>query len=112
GAPAIMVDSVEHLDLVPSGAGRVRVCMDLDVGYWPLGGRVKIGPKRSPIRTARAADALAREIAARPHVRLVGVMAYEGQIAGVADEVPGRRLENLAIRAVKRLSTRDVRARR
>ena len=24
-----------------------RVCIELDTGWWPLGGRVRIGPKRS-----------------------------------------------------------------
>ena len=116
GAPAVMVDSTEHLELiqaaVPAGASPIRVCMDLDVGYWPLGGRLKFGPKRSPIRTPEAAARLAAEIERRPAVRLVGVMAYEGQVAGVADAVPGRALENLAIRAMKRLSVREVRERR
>jgi D-serine deaminase-like pyridoxal phosphate-dependent protein len=115
GAPAVMVDSVAHLDLIESATGadgRLRVCIDLDVGYWPLGGRLKFGPKRSPIRDAVAAAALAREIASRPALRLVGVMAYEGQIAGVADKVPGRALENLAIRGMQRLSVRDVATRR
>jgi D-serine deaminase-like pyridoxal phosphate-dependent protein len=115
GAPAVMVDSADHLDLIgAAGAGGppVRVCMDIDVGYWPLGGRVKFGPKRSPIRTPQAAAALAREIDRRPGVRLVGLMAYEGQIAGVADAVPGRALENLAIRAMKRLSRGEVAERR
>jgi D-serine deaminase-like pyridoxal phosphate-dependent protein len=116
GAPAVMVDSTDHLELidaaVPAGAPPIRVCMDLDVGYWPLGGRLKFGPKRSPIRTPEAAARLAAEIDRRPAVRLVGVMAYEGQVAGVADAVPGRRLENLAIRAMKRLSVREVRERR
>ena len=115
-APAVMVDCVEHLELIErvvrAGTPPVRVCMDLDVGYWPLGGRVRFGPKRSPIRTPEAAGALAREVARRPAVRLVGAMAYEGQIAGVADRVPHRRLENLAIRAMKRMSTRDVIERR
>ena len=32
----------------------VPVAIDLDVGYWPLGGRLKFGPKRSPIRTPEA----------------------------------------------------------
>ena len=32
----------------------VRVAIEIDVGYWIAGGRVKIGPKRSPIRTPRA----------------------------------------------------------
>jgi len=116
GAPAVMVDCVEHLELieraVAQGAPPIRVCLDLDVGYWPLGGRLRFGPKRSPIRTPAAAAALAGEIDRRTGVRLIGVMAYEGQIAGLADNVPGRGLENLAIRAIKALSTRDVAARR
>src|SRR5215210_5294383 len=53
--PILMVDSVAHLDLIESAVGHVarpvRVCIDLDVSWWPLGGRVKIGVKRSPIRT-------------------------------------------------------------
>ncbi|HWB65703.1 MAG TPA: amino acid deaminase/aldolase [Mycobacteriales bacterium] len=117
GGPAIMIDSVAHLDLIESVAGAhpaapVRVCIDLDVGYWPAGGRLKFGPKRSPIRTPTAARDLAAAIERSAAARLVGVMAYEGQIAGVADRVPGRRLENLAIRGMKRLSVRDVASRR
>ncbi len=109
-APVLMVDSVAQLELIP-GTG-TPVAIDLDVGYWPLGGRVKFGPKRSPIRTPEQAAALAAEIARRPNVELVGVMAYEGQIAGVADRVPHRALENLVIRGMKRLSAADVRERR
>ncbi len=113
GGPVLMVDCVEQLDLIVAAARvRVRVALDLDVGYWPLGGRLKFGPKRSPIRTAAAAAALAREVVRRPGLELVGVMAYEGQIAGVADAVPGRALENLAIRAMKSRSMRDVAERR
>ena len=116
GAPVVMVDCSEHLDLigaaVRSGAPPINVCLDIDVGYWPLGGRLKFGPKRSPIRTPHAALALAEEIAKRPSTKLAGIMAYEGQIAGVADRVPGRPLENLAIRAMKRFSARDVAGRR
>jgi D-serine deaminase-like pyridoxal phosphate-dependent protein len=109
-APVIMVDCTEQLDLI-AGTG-VRVAIDLDVGFWPLGGRVKFGPKRSPIRTPEAAGRLAAEIERRPGVELVGVMAYEGHIAGVADRVPHRALENLAIRAMKHFSATDVRERR
>ena len=42
--------------------------------------RVKIGPKRSPIRTPQQAAAFAREILRRPRLKLVGLMAYEGHI--------------------------------
>ena len=116
GAPAVMVDSVEHLDrvasVVPAGAPGIRVCLDIDVGYWPLGGRLKFGPKRSPIRTPEAAVELAHQIGRRPGVRLAGVMAYEGHVAGVADNVPGRLLENLAVRVMKRFSVSELAERR
>jgi D-serine deaminase-like pyridoxal phosphate-dependent protein len=115
-APAVMVDSVEHLDLldavVAPGAPPIRACMDIDVGYWPLRGWLKFGPKRSPIRTPEAAVALAREIERRRGVRLVGIMAYEGHVAGVADRVPGRMLENLLIRVMKRRSLPELAERR
>ena len=114
GAPVTMIDSSAHLDLIEAAGGRgpVRVCIELDVGWWQLGGRVKIGPKRSPVRTPEAAATLAREIVARPGVRLAGLMAYEGHIAGVGDDAPGGRLRNVAIRAMQRLSAREIRARR
>jgi D-serine deaminase-like pyridoxal phosphate-dependent protein len=112
GAPVTMVDCPEHLELIPAGGGRVPVAIDLDVGYWPLGGRLKFGPRRSPIRTAADAGAFAAAIARAPHVELVGVMGYEGQIAGVADRVPHRALENAVIRVMKHFSAADVRERR
>jgi D-serine deaminase-like pyridoxal phosphate-dependent protein len=118
GAPAIMVDSEAHLDLIENaldaagGGPPVRVCMEIDVGWWPLGGRLKIGPKRSPVRTPETARALAIEIERRAGVRLIGLMAYEGHIAGVADDAPGGRARNLAIRAMQRLSAREIRTRR
>jgi D-serine deaminase-like pyridoxal phosphate-dependent protein len=116
GAPVVMVDSSRHLDLIESAAGPgrapVRVCIEIDVNYWIVGGRVKIGPKRSPVRTASQATALAREIESRPGVRLVGIMAYEGHIAGVGDRVPGKRLRSALIRAMQRASAREIAGRR
>jgi D-serine deaminase-like pyridoxal phosphate-dependent protein len=115
-APVVMVDCVEHLDLIEEAAtsfvAPVRVAMDIDLSWWPLGGRLKIGPKRSPVRTAEQATALAEEIDRREHTRLVGLMAYEGQIAGVGDNVPRKALSNLMIRGMQSRSARDVAERR
>ena len=115
-APIVMVDSVEHLDLIESvlgaGAAPIRVCIDVDAGWWPLRGRVRIGPKRSPVHSAEQASALAREIERRPQLRLVALMAYEGQIAGVGDSPPGRRLRGAAIRFMQRRSAAELRRRR
>lgn len=118
GAPIVMVDSVEHLEFIESaagpGGGRVRVCIDVDVSWWPLGGRLKVGVMRSPLRTPAQAQALARAIAARPRFELAGLMAYEAHIAGVGDRPSGRRQapEGSMIRLMKRRSAAEIAERR
>jgi D-serine deaminase-like pyridoxal phosphate-dependent protein len=116
GAPVVMVDCAGHLDTIESvlgaGAAPVRVCIDLDAGWWALGGRIKVGPKRSPVHTVEQAVALAREIERRPQVELAALMSYEGQIAGVGDQPPGRRLRGMAIRAMQRRSAAELAGRR
>jgi D-serine deaminase-like pyridoxal phosphate-dependent protein len=102
----LMVDCREHLELLDGG----RVCMDVDAGWWPLGGRVRIGAKRSPLRTPEQAAALAREIAARG-LELDGLMMYEAQIAGVGDR-PANRALGMGLRAMQRASARELAARR
>jgi D-serine deaminase-like pyridoxal phosphate-dependent protein len=115
-APIVMVDCADHLDAIESvlgtGAAPVRVCIDLDAGWWTLGDRVKVGPKRSPIHTPEQAVALAREIERRPQIELAALMAYEGQIAGVGDQPPGRRLRGAAIRFMQRRSAAELAERR
>jgi D-serine deaminase-like pyridoxal phosphate-dependent protein len=110
----VMVDCVEQLDLLAaSGAGDpIRVCIDVDAGYRALGGRVQIGAKRSPLRTPAAVAAFAREVVRRPGLELDGLMAYEGQIAGVGDRPPGRPLRAAAVRLIQALSARELAARR
>ena len=114
GAPVAMVDSIDHLDLIAgtTGGEQIRVAIELDVGWWPLGGRLKVGPKRSPIRTPLQAAALAREVLARPRLRLVGMMAYEGHIAGVGDRPPGKRLQGRLIEWMQGRSAREIDHRR
>jgi D-serine deaminase-like pyridoxal phosphate-dependent protein len=116
GAPIVMVDCVEHLDAIGSllgaGAAPARVCIDVDASWWALGGRVKVGPKRSPVHTVEQAVELAREIERRPQLELAGLMAYEGQIAGVGDRPPGRRLRGATIRFMQRRSAAELAARR
>mgnify|MGYP001356953006 CR=1 FL=1 len=115
-APIVMVDCVEHLDLIESVLGSqaapVRLCLDLDAGWWAFGGRLKAGPRRSPVRSAEQAVSLAEEIGRRGKLELVALMAYEGQIAGVADQVPGRPLRSRSIRWMKKKSREEIAERR
>jgi len=116
GAPIVMVDCVEHLEAIESVLGPraapVRVCVELDASWWALGGRIKIGAKRSPVHTVEQAVALAREIERRPQIELDALMAYEGQISGVGDRPPGRRLRGRAIRWMQRRSAAELARRR
>ncbi len=115
---SVMLDSVEQLELIERALGDVaavapiRVCIDVDAGWWLLGGRVRIGVKRSPVHTCEQALELARAILAHPSLRLVGLMAYEAQIAGLGDSPPGRPLRAAMIRAVQSRSAHELATRR
>ncbi|WP_447005013.1 amino acid deaminase/aldolase [Saccharothrix isguenensis] len=115
GRITIVVDSAAHLDLVQAtlGAGHpeIRVCLELDVSWRPVPG-LHIGPRRSPVHTAREARALAETITRRPGFRLVGVMAYEGHIAGLGDQPPGKPLRGAALRWMQRRSAAELVGRR
>ena len=114
----VMVDSTDHLDLIEKVAAEqanpqpVRVAIDMDAGYVTLGGRFRAGARRSPVRTPDDAVALARAIMARPGLRLVGLMAYEAQIAGVGDNPPGRPIYAIGVRLMQRRSAAELASRR
>ncbi|MBE2319117.1 amino acid deaminase/aldolase [Solirubrobacter sp. CPCC 204708] len=110
----VMVDCAEHLDLIAAAepAGRVKVCIDVDAGWRPLGGLMTLGAKRSPLHDPVQVGAFAREVVAREYLELDGLMAYEGQIAGVGDKPPGRPLMRLALPIVQGLSARELARRR
>ena len=115
-SPTLMVDCVEHLDIIESVLGSqaspVRLCIELDAALWAFGGRVKAGTLRSPVHSPEAAVALAEEIGRREKLELVGLMAYEGQIAGLGDRIPGRPFRSRAIRSMKKKSRAEIASRR
>ena len=114
----LMVDCPEHLDMIEKAAASVvrahpvRVSIDIDVSYLALRGLLRAGARRSPVRTPAEAAALARAIVSRPGLRLAGLMAYEGQIAGVGDNPAGRPLYARAIQYMQRKSGAELASRR
>lgn len=111
----LMVDDPAHLDLVDSVraslAVPVRVAVDVDAGL-RMGGQ-HVGPKRSPLHDTGSVVSLARTIATRGGFRLVGAMTYEGQVAGLPDDLPGAgRARSLVVRRMKSLSMNQIEARR
>jgi D-serine deaminase-like pyridoxal phosphate-dependent protein len=117
-AITVMVDCREHLDMIEkaaAGAGDpqpVRVCIDIDAGYAAPLGLLRAGALRSPVRTPDQAASLARAIIARPGLRLVGIMAYEAQIAGVGDDPPGHPVQARLIRFMQARSRAELARRR
>ena len=115
-APVVMVDSTEHLDLIEEAASSfvapIRVAMDIDLSWRALGGLIQLGAKRSSIRRSGQAVLFAHEIQRRERLKLVGVMAYESQIAGIGDNVPRKGVTNLLTRAMQSRSAKDVEERR
>jgi D-serine deaminase-like pyridoxal phosphate-dependent protein len=113
-AITLMVDDVAHLDVVDSvrrsRAVPVRVAVDVDAGLRVAGRHV--GPKRSPLSGAASVAALARVVADRAGFRLVGALTYEGQVAGVPDDVPGSAARSLVVHRLKAMTTPQLAERR
>ncbi|WP_394940605.1 amino acid deaminase/aldolase [Psychromicrobium sp. YIM B11713] len=117
----LMVDSAEQLDWIdsvlpgvtPGSAGPLRLCIDLDASWRPGVGHRElshIGVRRSPIRQPAEAVELAQEISRRGH-RLVGIMSYEAQIAGLQDN-PVNRARAVIIQRLQASSAQEILARR
>lgn len=106
GRITLMVDNVAQLDLVRDAARsdllKPRICIDVDASLRV--GPLHIGVRRSPLRDPEQVAQFARQARSRGF-RVVGLMFYEAQIAGVPDA-------NVAVELMKSLSSREIGARR
>ncbi|MGW4225617.1 amino acid deaminase/aldolase [Streptomyces bauhiniae] len=112
----VMVDDVAQLDLIDAAraGGRevVRVCLELDTSLRLFGGRVRVGARRSPLHSPAQLAELARSVARRPGFKLVGIMGYEGHVAGVGDAVAGHPLRSRAVRLMQAAARKELAERR
>jgi D-serine deaminase-like pyridoxal phosphate-dependent protein len=114
----VTIDSAGHLDFIDAtiGAGhpQIRVCLDLDMSWRPLtrGPVVQIGTWRSPLRSPAEAALFAETVLRRPGFSLVGVLGYEGQIAGLGDAPPGRPVRAALVQAMQARSSAELNERR
>ncbi|WP_037578813.1 amino acid deaminase/aldolase [Phaeacidiphilus oryzae] len=115
-AVAVMVDDASQLAEIDAaragGREEIRVCLEMDTALRMLGGRVRIGARRSPARTPEQLAGLAKFIARRPGYRVVGLMAYEGHIAGVGDRVAGHPVRSAAVRMMQAKAREELARRR
>ncbi|KOU29191.1 alanine racemase [Streptomyces sp. WM6372] len=115
-AVTVMVDDPAQLELIDGfrdgGTQEIRVCLELDTAFRLLGGKIRVGARRSPLREPSELAALARTVRARPGFRVVGIMGYEGHVAGVGDSLAGRPLRSRAIRLMQAAALKELAARR
>ena len=71
-----------------------------------------IGTRRSPLFTPEQAAHFATTVTRRAGFRLVGVMGYEGQIAGLGHAPPGHPVRAQLIRAIQGRSVPELSRRR
>ncbi|RZS65680.1 D-serine deaminase-like pyridoxal phosphate-dependent protein [Agromyces ramosus] len=116
GRITLMVDSPQQLDLVddvlpPSRREEIRVCVELDASWHaPVLGH--LGVRRSPVHEPADAGALAAYVVRRPGFRLVGMMSYEAQIAGVVNRPAGRPVDGAVNRWMQSRSLPELLERR
>jgi D-serine deaminase-like pyridoxal phosphate-dependent protein len=104
----LMVDLIEHLDaleeLAKKNKNHLRICFDIDLSLDLPG--LRFGVYRSSLNSRMKVKALLEKLTSYPHLKLVGVMGYEAQIAGVMDK-------NLPlIKVLKNLSLKQLKIRR
>jgi D-serine deaminase-like pyridoxal phosphate-dependent protein len=116
GAITVMIDDPAQLELIDAardgGGEEIRVCLELDTSLHLFGGRVRFGPLRSPLREPAQLAEIARSVERRPGFRLVGLMAYEGHVAGVGDSLAGRPLRSGVIRLMQSAARKELAERR
>jgi D-serine deaminase-like pyridoxal phosphate-dependent protein len=104
----LMVDRIEHLELLENIAKNYHthfsICVDIDLSMDLPG--LRFGVYRSKINTQSAVKKFLHQMRNSPHLKLIGVMGYEAQIAGVMDD------SSKLIQALKKLSLSQLQKRR
>ncbi len=106
----LMTDSPKHLDAISHAASQahttLEVCIDVDMStdFGPL----HFGVDRSPLSSPDDVGTLARYAKQVPGVRVVGMMGYEAQIAGVPDRTASGLAKSVECRLVRELKKRSM----
>ena len=104
----LMVDLVDHLEFLNAIAKKensvFEICVDIDLSMdLP---KLRFGVYRSSIQTLSQLEAFLNKLKVCSHLKLVGLMGYEAQIAGVTD------LHSPLIRTLKSISIPKLQTRR
>ncbi|MFB2578535.1 MULTISPECIES: alanine racemase [unclassified Acinetobacter] len=101
-----MVDHLQHWQFLQNIAAEQDCILDicLDINLSLALPKVYFGTKRSSLHNLKDVQNLIHECKDFHYTRLVGVMGYEAQIAGLAENIPDKLNLRTAIRTLKKLS--------
>ncbi|MBU1672793.1 MAG: alanine racemase [Actinobacteria bacterium] len=105
-------DSADHLDRYQAvaEANRIVLPVSLDVDMATRFPFLHFGSHWSSVDSIEGVRALLDKVRECPNLRLAGVVAYEGQIAGLPDRLPGHPALNRSARVLKAISIKKIRA--
>jgi D-serine deaminase-like pyridoxal phosphate-dependent protein len=110
-----MVDALDQLQTLSQAMAGLDqplpVAVDVDMSL-RIGGAAHLGVRRSPIRTVDQVVRLFEQGADLPGVRMMGLMGYDAQVAGLADRNPFKKAMNPVFRLVRHRSVASINTRR
>lgn len=109
-----MIDKLNHAELLNKIGKKenvvVPVCIDMDMSIDYPG--LHFGVWRSSLKNKNDIRDLVKQVVAFPNIRVIGLMGYEAQIAGVGDSIPGKTIRNSIVKALKKNSVNKIAERR
>lgn len=114
GTIAFMVDHVDQLQAIQdvSKAEDVvsHICIDVDMSVQFPG--VYFGVWRSSLKSLQQIQNLVNTAQQMSHIKILGLMGYESQIAGVGDHIKGKWALSQLVRLLKNLSRKTIETKR
>ncbi|MFO0946573.1 MAG: alanine racemase [Planctomycetota bacterium] len=108
----LMIDSVDGAEVLSKAMNGLAtpfpVTLDVDMSLRFFWGKVHLGVRRSPLRSAQEVLNVFERISAMPGIEPIGLMGYEAQVAGLGDSNPFKGMANPMVRWVRRRSIRAV----
>jgi D-serine deaminase-like pyridoxal phosphate-dependent protein len=107
----LMVDSLYHLDIIQKVGEELGitypVSLDIDVSLVLPG--LNFGVYRSPLRNLKIIKEFISAVKKMNRIKIIGIMGYEAQVAGLGDFNPAQGIKNPIIRFLKKRSIDHVR---
>jgi D-serine deaminase-like pyridoxal phosphate-dependent protein len=105
-----MIDQIAHLQILQKIAKknncRIPICIDIDLSStFPF---IYFGVYRSSIKTINDVENIIQKIQEYENLKLVGIMGYEAQIAGLGDNFVNEKIKSAIIKFLKKISLKSI----